>query len=243
MFLVYNSVSAIIVQQVSQIGVMKAIGARTGQILLAYMLLVITYGVLAAIISVPLAALAAHGIKLFFSSQTGVLDRSFALDSTAIIVQILVALLAPILASLGPVLSGARITVREAISTYGLGGASGLIERFVARAQLLPYTLLLTIANTFRNKPRLALTQISLVGSGIIFITVLGVRDSTNYTFGTELTSIHQYQVTLQFEEDERLSRIEPMALAQPGVAALEMWNVEKATVRAAMQRGIHGRR
>ena len=236
MFLVYNSVSAIIVQQVSQIGVMKAIGARTGQILWVYLLLVITYGVLAAIISVPLAALAAHGIRLFFSSQTGVLDRSFALDPTAVSVQILVALLAPLLASLGPVLSGARITVREAISTYGLGGASGLIERFVASAQLLPYTLLLTIANTFRNKPRLALTQISLVGSGIIFITVLGVRDSTNYTFGTELTSIHQYQVTLQFEEDERVSRIEPMALAQPGVAALEMWNVEKATVRPAMQ-------
>ncbi len=237
MFLVFNSVSAIIVQQVSQIGVMKAIGARTGQILQVYLLLVITYGVLAAIISVPLAAMAAHGIRLFFSSQTGVLGRSFALDSTAVIVQILVALLAPLLASLGPILSGARITVREAISTYGLGGASGLIERFVTSAQLLPYTLLLTIANTFRNKPRLAFTQISLVGSGIIFITVLGVRDSTSYTFGTELTSIHQYQVTLEFEEDERISRIAPMTLAQPGVAALEMWNVEKATVRPAMQR------
>ena len=236
MLLVFNSVSAIIVQQVSQIGVMKAIGARTGQILRVYLLLVVTYGVLAAIISVPLAALAAHGIRLFFSSQTGVLDRSFALDPTAVSVQILVALLAPLLASLSPVLSGARITVREAISTYGLGGASGLIERFVARARLLPYTLLLTIANTFRNKPRLALTQISLVGSGIIFITVLGVRDSTNYTFGTELTSIHQYQVTLQFEEDERISRIAPMALTQPGVAALEMWNVENATVRPATQ-------
>ena len=42
-FLVYNSISAIVSQQVDQIGVMKAIGASSRQVLGGYLLLVITY--------------------------------------------------------------------------------------------------------------------------------------------------------------------------------------------------------
>ena len=43
LFLVYNTINAIISQQVDQIGVMKAVGARTWQILLIYLLTVLTY--------------------------------------------------------------------------------------------------------------------------------------------------------------------------------------------------------
>lgn len=54
-FLVYNSINAIITQQVNQIGVMKAIGAQPGQIFIGYFLLVLAYGILAALVSIPWA--------------------------------------------------------------------------------------------------------------------------------------------------------------------------------------------
>ena len=50
-FLVYNSISAIVSQQTDQIGVMKAIGASGWQVLNGYLPLVIAYGMLAAAVS------------------------------------------------------------------------------------------------------------------------------------------------------------------------------------------------
>ncbi|MFN8494847.1 MAG: FtsX-like permease family protein [Caldilineaceae bacterium] len=237
LFLVYNSISAILLQQVSQIGVMKAIGANTRQVLRLYLTLIIFYGSLACLISLPMGIGGAYGIKLFFTTFVDATDKNFAIDFFAVGLQATAAFLAPILAALIPVLTGARITVREAISTYGLTGSSGLVERLVARLRNAPYLLLLLIGNVFHNKVRMTMTQLTLIGSGIIFIAVLGMYDSTQYTFGNELRSIHQYAVTLAFEQPQRQARIEPLVSTQPGVIAAEGWNVERGWIRPASQR------
>jgi putative ABC transport system permease protein len=62
LFLVYNTINAVLTQQVNQIGVMKAIGARTGQILRLYLITVFVYGFLALLIAVPLGAIGAWGL-------------------------------------------------------------------------------------------------------------------------------------------------------------------------------------
>ncbi len=54
LLLVINTVNAIVAQQVPQIGVMKAIGGTTRQMLLLYLSGVLVYGVLAVFIAVPL---------------------------------------------------------------------------------------------------------------------------------------------------------------------------------------------
>lgn len=235
--LIYNNISAIITQQVGQIGIMKAIGASTRQVLVGYLLLIFTYGLLASLISIPLAALVAHGIKLFF---TGFMDAGaggFQIDQTAVLIQVAIALLSPIIASLAPLRQGANITVREAISTFGLGGAAGLLDSMLARLQKLSYTLLLTIGNTFRNLTRVTLTQVVMVGGGLLFIAIMGVSDSTNYTYGQALTAIHNYQVTLTLQQNERIDRVTQSILEQPGVTAVEMWNTGAASVRPQPQR------
>ena len=55
-FLVVNTVSAILAQQTRQIGIMKAIGARNGQIAGLYLVLVLAYAVLALAVALPLGA-------------------------------------------------------------------------------------------------------------------------------------------------------------------------------------------
>ena len=60
LFLVINTVNAIVAQQVPQIGVMKAIGGTTRQMLVLYLSGVLIYGLLALLLAVPLAALAAQ---------------------------------------------------------------------------------------------------------------------------------------------------------------------------------------
>jgi len=236
LFLIYNTINAVVKEQINQIGVMKAVGGRIGQILWAYLATVLVYGVLAAVIAVPLGAISAY---LLAVSMLGILNidvGAFAVATPAVLAQVTVALLSPLVASLVPILGGVAITVREAISTYGLDGTAGLIDRLVAKVQGLPYTLLLAIGNTFRNKKRVLFTLITLVGGGVVFMMVIGVSDSTNHTFTDEVSSVHKYDVTLRFEEPVRIGRVDRMALEQPGVTAVEMWAVNQATIRPASQ-------
>lgn len=236
LFLVYNTINAVIAQQVNQIGIMKAIGANTRQILGIYLLTVFIYGFLALVVAVPLGALGAYGINVFMLTFFNIDPGPFQVSPRAVLVQVAIALLAPLVASLIPIANGSRITVREAISTYGLGGAVGLLDRLVAHMKYASRLVLLTISNTFRNKWRVVLTQITLVGSGIIFMMVMSVRDSTTYTFTDLLFQILNFNVNLQFEEPERIQMIEKMTLAQPGVKAVEMWGFTSAKIRPAGQ-------
>ncbi|MDX1522319.1 MAG: ABC transporter permease, partial [Anaerolineae bacterium] len=123
LLLVYNTINAIIVQQVNQIGIMKAIGATTGQILLIYFITVLIYGLLAVLIAVPLGALGAYGMRLGLLGRLNMILGPFGLSITAVLAQTAIAVVSPLLIAIIPILSGARITVREAVSTYGLGGS------------------------------------------------------------------------------------------------------------------------
>lgn len=234
LFLVYNTINAIISQQVDQIGIMKAVGARTKDILFIYTANVLMYGILALLIAIPLGAIGGYGLHAFLLNAMNVKPESFAISPPAILAQVAIALLAPLLASLIPIFSGARTTVREAISTYGLSASASLLDRLLAHLERIPRLLSLTISNTFRRKGRVILTQISLVLSALIFMMVMSVRDSAAYTFTDVLFSILNYNVNLQFEDAERIEYVEALTLSHPGVKAVEMWGLDSPKIRPA---------
>lgn len=235
-FLVYNSISAIVSQQVSQIGVMKAIGASSLQVVWSYLLLVLTYGILAALISIPIGAAAALGLQGFFADFLNLEIYEVRVDTTAVAVQVAISLIAPFIAALFPLLGGMRITVREAISSYGLNGSASTLDRLVAKAVRIPYTILLTIGNTFRNRRRVIIIQIALVAAGAIFMMVVGVNDATQYTFGSKLAEVQNYQVTLSYDRPQRSERMEAIAGSLDGVETTESWLVLPASARPISQ-------
>lgn len=230
LFLVYNTISAIISQQVDQIGVMKAIGANAWQVLTIYLLYVLTFGIMALLIAVPLGMLGGWVLVVFLMNSFNANPGTFQISSSAIWVQVAIALLTPLLVALVPLISGSRITVREAISTYGLNLKPTLLDRLIARLKRVSRLLLLTISNTFRHKGRVFLTQITLVLSGLIFMMVTSVGDSTNYTFNQILFSILNSNINLIFDHPERNQRMELIAMEHPEVQAAEMWGFGSGT-------------
>ena len=236
-FLVYNSISAIITQQISQIGVMKAIGARPWQVLYGYALLVLTYGGLAVMVSIPLGALGARSLQGLFVNLLNLDNPPFRLDPLAVSVQIGVCFVAPLLAAMLPLLAGLRISVREAIATYGLTGSSGLMDRLSGRLRKVPFSLILMVGNAFRNPRRVFFIELTLVLSGVIFMMVLGVNDSTSFTFDNKLRSIHNYQVTLSFENLELAQRLENLARSDPSARAAQAWLALPIQGRPAAQK------
>jgi len=230
-FLVINTISALMAQQVRHIGVMKALGGRFTQIVRMYMGMVLIFGLLSLVVAVPLGGLAAYAFTGFLANLINFDLAGFRIPLQALVLEVAVGLIVPALAALYPIIAGARITVREALSTYGLGkGHFGrsLIDRVVegvtSALRMLSRPMRLSLRNTFRRKGRLALTLSTLTLGGAIFIAVLSVHASLLITLDDALT-YWNYDIEVDFAHSHRIARIEEEAMRIPGVSVAESWS------------------
>jgi putative ABC transport system permease protein len=232
-FLVINTISALITQQTRQIGMMKAVGARTGQVLSMYLVTVAIFGLLALFIAVPLGIVGAYLFSSFIAGFLNFDVTNLRLPPEVLIAQVAVGLLVPVVAAIYPIVTGARVTVREAISEYGLGKGhfgSSWLDRLLLKIQnsallrrQVSRPLLISLRNTFRRKTRLALTLLTLIFGGAIFITVFSVRVTMLSTLESWM-SYFQFDVAVQFERPYRVERIIQETLSIPGVVEAETW-------------------
>ena len=183
--LLVNTISALLAQQTRQIGVMKAIGARTGQIVRLYLGMVVLFGLAALAIAAPLAIWAGRYIINLMAYLLDFNLPEFRVSPPVLLFQAALAILVPLGAGLIPILSGGGVTVREAITNYGVTGnefGRSRIDRFVKGLTGLPAPIALSVRNTFRNKGRLMLTLFTLALAGTTFIAVMNVRTSLKGT-------------------------------------------------------------
>jgi len=230
-FLITNTMSAMIVQQVWQIGVMKAIGATSGRVVRLYLAMALIYGVLSVLLAVPPAAVGAHLLAAWLLDIFNVELTTFQITRIAIGIQVVVGLTVPVLAAAVPVISGARITVREAIATYGLGGdfGQGWLDRLMARVRRLPRPLVLSLRNTFRRKARVVLTLATLTFGGAMFTMVLSTGASLDNTILSSFSLGED--VAIELDRPRRAWRAIEIAERVPGVAEAEVWTRQGATV------------
>jgi putative ABC transport system permease protein len=231
-FLVVNAISALITQQVPQIGVMKLIGARRGQIMSLYIVTVLVYGVIAIILGIPLAILTARLLmETLVEGLLNVMPDSYAVSLHLIAVQAAVGLLLPLLAGLVPVLKGTRITTHKALNDVGMASGAygqGWVERALNRVQrivALRRPILLALRNTLRHKGRLVQTLIVLIVGTALFVSVLSVRTSVDATVESFMR-FHRYDVSVELERPYRMARLEQAVQQVPGVVAVEGWSL-----------------
>jgi putative ABC transport system permease protein len=240
--LVLNTLTAIITQQTNQIGVLKAIGGSRSAIVQLYLVGVFIYGLLALGIALPLGAVASYQISRSFLGLFNIDYEQYAPTSQAIAFQILAALAVPLIAALAPVLNGAAISVRQAISSYGLGGDFGsswldrLVER-IGRRFLAPHQAI-ALANTFRRKGRLLLTELVLVIAGVLFLMVMSLSSSLTATLDAEFGR-RSHDIVVSFDELRRVDRTTALAETVAGVEKAEMWIVAPVTILHQGQRAL----
>ncbi len=227
-FLVVNTISALLAQQTRQIGIMKAVGARRGQLVALYAVLVMLFGLAALLLALPLSrygAQASIGILCGFINFD---SPAFTYPRHVLLIQAVFSLLIPPLVCLWPIFSGTRISVREAIAYSGLGEArfgTGWIDRLVARLKALPRPLLLSLRNTFRKKGRLALTLVTLTLGSAIFIGVMNVQSSL-FTTLDEALQYYNFDILVFFERPYRSESIQAATAQVSGVERSETWGV-----------------
>jgi putative ABC transport system permease protein len=230
-FLIVNTMNAIIAQQVWQIGVMKTIGATFGRVVLVYLALALIYGGLALLLAVPLDVIGVHVLAVWLLDMLNVEASTLQVEPAAIGIQVVVGMAMPVLAALMPVLGGARITVREAIGTHGIGSRFGhsWLDRLIRQVRCLPHLMALSLRNVFRRKARVALTLATLTLSGAVFTMVLSTNTSFNSTIANNFSLGED--VAIELDRPRRVSRIIQIAASGPGVTRVEVWNQHEATL------------
>jgi putative ABC transport system permease protein len=231
-FLIINTVSALLAQQRRQIGAMKAIGASGLQISHMYLVLVIFYGLSALALAAPLGTLGARALSHFLAGQFNFNLTDIQIPAYVIAIQAGVGVLVPVLASFYPLLNHLNVTAAEAISDLQLGKGrfgTGLIDHLLAGANLwfarrfLRRPLLLSLRNTFRSKGRLLLTLITLTMAGAIFVGVFSVRASLSQTID-ELLQWWGFDLWVAFSQPYRVERVNQTVGQVPQVAQTDIW-------------------
>ncbi len=238
--LVLNTVTAIITQQANQIGILKSIGGTQWTIVKCYLAGVLVYGLVALTVALPLGSLAASSVAKSFLFLFNVDTPAFEFSDIGLASQVGAALLVPVLAALWPILRGAGVTVRQAIASYGLGGdfGAGRVDRLVERVagRFLSTQYAVTVANMFRRKGRLILTQATLAGAGIMFLSFMTLNTSFDATVDADFAR-RDYDLAMGFEQAQRIDRVVDVAKAVPGVAVADMWFAHSATVLKGSQK------
>ena len=230
-FLIVNTITALVTQQTRQIGIMKAIGGDNSQVFMMYVVLILGFGLAALAIAVPLGN---AGAKFFGGGMAQYLNfhpLPFLGYPSAYIQEVIVALVVPLLAALWPIYSSVRVTVREAISDYGIGGNAKPKDKSVSKGALfMPRPMRLSLRNAFRKRARLILTLFTLVLGGAIFIGVYNLWASFDKTI-KDIQGYFLADINISFGRYYRYDEVASIAKNVPGVSSVEGWTEYTGTL------------
>ena len=240
--LIANTLNALLNQHLRYIGVIKLVGGQRRQVFYMYLTLIMAFGILALLIAIPLGGQGAYGLALFIAGELNFNILGYRIVPMALMIQILVGLLVPIIAGFGPVINGSRITVLRALS----GGLAGDGEqkqvksgeerlpwfdwiqvkatRLLAKRGIhIPRPFVISLRNTFRRKSRLVLTLFTLTMGGAIFIAVFNVRVTLHDYIG-QIGNYFAADVSVDFDRPYRLQEIKQTVMKIDGIQNVEGW-------------------
>ncbi|HLO13804.1 MAG TPA: FtsX-like permease family protein [Anaerolineales bacterium] len=238
--LIANTLNALLNQHLRYIGVIKLVGGQRRQVFFMYLALIMAFGILALIIAIPLGGQGAYGLALFIANKLNFNLLGYRIVPIALIVQIVVGLLVPVIAGLVPVINGSRITVLRALSggfaedvNHAKEGEKRLpwfdwmqvkATRMLAKRGVhIPRPFVISLRNTFRRKNRLILTLFTLTMGGAIFIAVFNVRVTLHDYIG-QIGKYFVADVSLDFDRPYRLEEIQQKVMTIDGIQHVEGW-------------------
>ena len=227
--LVTSVMSAVIAQQIPQIGILKSIGARFRQMMVMYFQQVLAFGLVALLFAVPLGLVGAYFLASGVAGTLNFHVPHFYLPSFTLLLQAGSALLIPLLASSIPIVAGARMTIHDAMSGYKSGEYArlGWPGRTIRN---LPQLVNISLRNAFRRKGRLALTFAALVLAGAMFIAVLGIRRSLGQAVADIQGSLN-YDVGVNFDQPYPVTLMNDKAMKVDGINNVETWLIADARI------------
>ena len=238
--LIANTLDALLSQHLRHIGVIKLVGGRSKQVFAMYITLIMSFSFLALLIAVPLGGWGAYRLAEFMADKLRFNLLGYRIVPMALVIQIVIGVLVPLVAGIVPVVNGSRITVLRALSGDVAGDENKpqkqedrvnwfdwmlvRVTNILARRGIhFPRPFIISIRNTFRRRGRLMLTLFTLTMGGAIFIAVFNVR-VTLHDYMNDIGKYFRADITLDFDKSYRIREVEQFALQNPGVVSVEGW-------------------
>ena len=211
--LVATSLAAMLARQVREIGVMKALGATRGQLALLYSTLVTAIGAAAVLLAIPAGFEGAQVLAKAVANLLNFTIKDARVPAWVFGVQSAAGILVPLAVAYLPIRRASRLSVREAIDSYGVSP-----EALRERTARFPWA----VRNAMRRPTRLALTVGLLAAGGAMFMTALNISRSWERNIA-KVYETRFYDVEVRFHEPQP-DRIAQRVLEIPGVRVVEAW-------------------
>ncbi len=230
--LVGSTVASMMVRQVREIGVMKAVGASRGQIARLYLGMMLALGLGALFLSVPPSVLAAKALVRMVAYNLNIQIESLAIPWWVFAAQCTAGLLIPLAAAAIPIIRSSRMTVQQAIHESGGAVESFGVRRFdvwLSRCHGLNPLVLLGVRNAFRHRGRLILTLALLASGGAMYMTGLNTEKAWSIRL-EEVRASRKYDVAIRFQHPAPIDKATAVVRGVSGVSGAEAWGLASAS-------------
>ncbi|HUO38506.1 MAG TPA: FtsX-like permease family protein [Mycobacterium sp.] len=157
--LISNTMTTLIGEQTSEIGIMKAVGGRRRQIAGVYLNTSLLLGGLGTVAGIALGVVLANVLTRYFASTYFGVGAGFGIDWTIVLASALVGVLGPPLAALPAIRRAVRVPVRQALEASGsAAGGQDAGDRLLRRVHFLPRAAQIGLRNVGRRRRRSAST-------------------------------------------------------------------------------------
>lgn len=205
-FLILNTLTTLIAEQMRMIGTMKVLGGTRSNISKSYLLTVLIYSLLGTVLGLALSITSGYVAASQFAKIELFYLGPFSLPLDVFLIGLGSGIGAPFLAALFAILDGTRITVHEALGAYGVSSVSVSTNRWLPavaeRLTWIPQILWLGFRGIFRKRGRAIMTISALALSGITFLVVTTFTYSSNQ-MALQLRTNYTYDIKVRVKQDE----------------------------------------
>lgn len=211
-------------REVRQVGLMKTIGATSGQLAVQYLALVGPVVIAAAMLALPLAAVGAGALIRFNAASLNIDVIDSSAPSQMLLVEFALSLAVPFLAMAFPILRAARQNAHTAIHDPGIT-AQAAPRPLVSRVFHVPGSRQWTFAlrNLFRRPWRLVLTLTALSVGGAVLLTANSVFASVMRIVDLMLAK-QSYDIEVLLQRPAEIARLQSLARNLPDIEVAEAW-------------------
>jgi putative ABC transport system permease protein len=222
--LVAAMVNAFMAEERRQVGVMKAIGATSRQVAGIYLVEVVLLAAAGLAVGLPPGLWLGRAYAEFSAGilNTDVSHSPFPWWVLGVVLVVGMGL--PLLVSLQPVRSAARVQVREALAEESPPlSRLHAIDAWLRRLAWLPRPLALALRTALARRSRLVLA-ISLLGAGgASFMAALNVAEAWNDAVKADFAR-RRWDLVVSLGEPASIAAFERLWPEVPGVARVEYW-------------------
>jgi putative ABC transport system permease protein len=245
--LISNTMTTLVAEQTSEIGIMKAVGGRRRQIAAVYLKTALLLGGLGSVAGIILGILLAYVLTRYFGSTYYAVGVGFGIDWPIVLASALVGLLAPPLAALPAIRRAVRVPVRNALEATGSAvGGQDAADRLLRQVRFLPRPAQIGLRNVGRRRRRSLSTSLVVALAVGTLLAVLGLITAAGNASRASWAD-HGEDVNIIPVGGHMLdARAAALIRATPGVAAVEphfatditldgkgakIWAVQQATM------------